>query len=79
MEKLMRSSLQGSVKPERGLCLSLNLSFLKSTVIKNLRAITGVRKSVSLDKDNPRIMNETLGLKSISTLVRTHPEQIHVK
>lgn len=68
MEALMGSSLQGSVKPERGLCLSINLSFLRHTIMKNLRVITDVRKSVSLDEDNPRIISEILGLKSISTL-----------
>jgi hypothetical protein len=49
----MGSSLQGSVKPERGLCLSINLSFLRSTIKKNLRVTTGIRKSISFDEDNP--------------------------
>jgi hypothetical protein len=59
MEALMGSSLQGSVKPERGLCLSISLSFLRSTIKKNLRMITGIRTSVSFDEDYPRIMTET--------------------
>lgn len=71
----MGSSLQGSVKPERGLCLSINLSFLRHTIMENLRVITDVRKSVSLDEDNPRIISDILRLKSIST----HSQQFHVK
>lgn len=71
----MGSPLQESVKPERGLCLSINLSFLRLTIMKNLRVITDVRKSVSLDEDNPRIISEMLGPKSMST----HSQQIHVK